>query len=499
MTSPDWSLQGHRTAFKLISLTVRVFVEWNQYGPVFKFLMDGDTWPDFLKVLKIAQLSTSLTKDLVALGNDEEVLGVLRKFLKKHSNSDPLIVTDLATIYKKELSLVIHQGIVSGADVLARAFEIKELRNNLFSSITNEIHQPEMQVQMFRARYRRWRYIWRSFTSNLVREIPEVLKVARRVPDLPRPATGNDCDQVHTVDPFSMPLCRPSRPAYEYVPLLIVFGALVVAVGVVLTLGTIWKTASRFHYVILACLFASCALRLTFYVFWTMPVGEAVDSAITRESFPVSLEASHIVERLGAVLFAAVCSIFSFVLVKANFDAFFPDRKKLFFLLTVVGAVLIGCVAIYAITMVIVVSVLLAVETVVDASRVLLAVASAFFSLAVVAGFVVTWRSVRSDPLLQVARMRTLFFLASSCVLASLFVLSLIFTCLYVFESISEWGKAYFFTTAVAEALLGAAVVAYCCVAILSKRSPTSSQKKEEQKFEQPQDESAVPLLYSNY
>jgi hypothetical protein len=214
------------------------------------------------------------------------------------------------------------------------------------------------------------------------------------------------------------------------------------------------------------------------------------------QKFDVSFVASHVVERFAALLFAAVGSIFAFVLLRANFDAFFPEKKKIFFALTIAGIAAIGGVAIYSIAMVIVVTLMRTSENIVDMSRVLLAVVSALFSLAVVAGFVVTWFSVRSNPGLQVARNRTLFFLGGSCVLAVMFVLSLVFTSLYVFVNLAAWGEAYFFTTAAAEALLGAAVLAYCFFAMLAQRVPT---QKEEQKFEEPKDEAAVPLLYSNY
>ncbi len=485
---------GRRTGLKLLSALWNLVSEMKLLKPIFQTAMGGPTfnWRKYEQTLEDTLLSKELSKQLIDLGQDQEVLGVMDKFMRTYHGQDPHIVESLRTAYNFEIVRVNENGRISIATLLGRSVKIRKNRDVVFSLMANDGDYSELMVQMFRARYRRWRDAWRTLTLIVQRNIPELTKFVENMPLPQREVTA--CHLTKVFSPFSMPLCRYPRPAYEVAPLLVVFGTLIIASAVAVVLGLLWKSASRFHIVILACLFASCALRLTFYSFWAIAIGEGFTS--DDQNFTVSFVASHVVERFAALLFATVGSIFAFVLVRANFDAFFPEKKKIFFVLTIAGIAVIGAVAVYSVAMVIVVSLMRTSENIVDMSRLLLAATSALFSLAVVAGFVVTWLSVRKDPALRAALNRTLLFLAGSCILAIMFVLSLVFTSLYMFVNLSAWGEPYFFTTAAAEALLGAAVLCYCFLAIFAQRVPT---QKGEQKFEERPDEAAVPLLYSNY
>lgn len=304
---------------------------------------------------------------------------------------------------------------------------------------------------------------------------------------------------VNQVSPFSLRYCRSPRPMSESIPLLLVFSLLLLGAVCLLVVGLWKKRLAIFHVVLLLAVFVSCALRITFYSFWTIPIGESFTSFTgSSEKFAVSIEAANIMERLGGVFFTALFAIFTYILLSASLATFFPDRKKLLIILTIIGAALLVLSTGYCVAIVAVANVLVTNENIIDFGRILLASLSVLFCTALICTWILVLVSTRENAQFESHKKRTVIFLIASSLLLVGFVLTLVFACLYTFVQVAQWAKPYFFTLAVAEFLSGLAILSYVFIAVRAKvvgdKSGYSSMVDDEH-----EEEDSVPLLYAEY
>ncbi len=495
VVDPD---EGNSVAFKFIDAIGGAFLEAKLFEPLIDLLLgqapDYQAWEDTRGPIAF---TPEVTEKVLSLSTDQEVLKVLGLLAKKTLPQEPDFVDSLVEAFEFEAKISTKDRPVVLGTIIARKYEAIRNRNQLFS-LLSEFEASEFVIQRHRARYRRWRNAYLNLALFFNNSVPGLADYYYKL-ELPRGTSGMRCRASQEANPFAMSVCREPRPPQDWVPVVIVFGLLIVATVAAGVLALVWKSGSTFHYILLACLLVACVFRLTFFASFAVPVGEVYDIAVQLAS--MSLEAQAAVERIGAVAFAAICSIFCFVLVKANVETLYPEKKRLFVVLSWIGAIFMALIALYAIIMVIVWNKSIFNEHVLDLSRPLLSLASAVFASGLAIGFVFTWASVRKDELLAPARKRTLLFLASSSVLAVLFLLAFVFCVLYTFLSVAGWSWAYVYTTVAAESALGLAIVLYCFLAITAKRMPTARQRESSSLADSSssRDQSAVPLLYSDY
>ena len=306
---------------------------------------------------------------------------------------------------------------------------------------------------------------------------------------------------IDEANPFAIRFCRPPRPMEEYIPLLVMFSSVLLCAVALLIVGLVKKSFAIFQVVLLAAVFVSCAIRIVFYSFWAISIGEGFTQFTgSTENFAVSIEAANIIERLGAVFFVALFAICTYVLLSAALSTFFPNRNKLLVVLTVLGAAVLVLSTGYSIAMVVVSNIHVDLDIPLDMGRILLACLSVVFCGALVCTWILVLFATRGNYQFESHKKRTVIFLIGSSILLIAFILTLVLACLYTFVEVATWGRPYFFTQATSEFLAAFAILSYIFAAVRAKVMGDKSNYVSmiEQSEEEERDD-FVPLLYKAY
>jgi hypothetical protein len=271
---------------------------------------------------------------------------------------------------------------------------------------------------------------------------------------------------------------RIRQPPHVWLPMVILFGIAFVACSVVFVLALLWK-GSAFQIALMSMVGVACAGRVAYWSFWGVEVGESVSSKIING---VSYLANNLVEALASLLFVFVMMLFVFILSRANFKTFYPEKTVVTTVFGIVTLVLGVAFGVYSITISVLVEVKYT-KMIFNYSRVFGAVLGCVFASLLLCGFVLTLYHVRKKEGDQTGLMkRTVVFLIASAVLAASFLANLIVVCGYTFVSMGKF-KMMFHLNGVAELMLTFCLLTYVFLGIRASRVPRNLHRAEEKGY----------------
>lgn len=508
-----------RTTMKLLRSMYDIA---EQFGVVKTFVrvMAGEriqNWEDFRNNLVFRDWTPEVTARVNKIAKDPEVIAVVRAFFARIFLEDPSIADDLIAMGQRHIKL-----IQSGEPPQVRWSLIKRNDQNLrkerawLFDVVAQSPLPDTDRQKHRWRYRRWRRAWNQMFVRIREEFPKELDdVLMQLQNFSTPRSeevtdlAGACvaDQGLRFDPFRFTVCRSPRPPQEYIPWLVLFSLVVLAslfCGATIIYGLIRhkQKPQIILSVLLGGLFVAAVLRLCYFSFWTITIGD---------SFPVSILASDTIERVAGALFSILFVVFTFFLVRANVDTFLSEeseskRKMLLLIITIAFGVLVGGVLVYCIVMTVLTEATIMSTFVLDGSRFALSLLSAIMSIALVLAFVATMWNLRRAGANKQSMFRAILFAACSVVLAMMFITVAVITGLFTFASVAIFSKPLMNLQAASEVLFSAAILGYCFWSSLVSFPSSSSSKGDYESFissessaSEMTEDVTVPLIYNNF
>lgn len=189
------------------------------------------------------------------------------------------------------------------------------------------------------------------------------------------------------------------------------------------------------------------------FVIWSVTVGEKEDIfGKIIEHGSVSFIAADVVERIGGVLFFTLVTVFTTVVLQGNLETFYPERKRMVLVSSIVLGIIGLCTAGYAVAMSVVVQITGEVF-VFDASRIVISTVTCFIFALLVATFGITLHNVRSNGHYQAMQRNVVLFLSGCTLFLVLFLAVCLLSYLYTFVSLGTYGHSFFFLLYSSEAL----------------------------------------------
>ena len=235
---------------------------------------------------------------------------------------------------------------------------------------------------------------------------------------------------------FKMPFYVVGQPGFFALMAFFVFVVAIVGVFLVLAVRlSFWTEKKQFLALLLVVVVGSSIAAS----YWTLVSTGFQNIGFSPDVPNVSLVAVNILGRVASVIFLLLFALFTWMLISAVVESFFPERRKLsIFAMVCLVLVALGTAA-YSIAMIVIQSKLQWSLTI-DASAPLLAGVSLLFSSVLALMCLLAWRLV--DTKRAEMRRNAILFFAGSSFLAAVFLVSFIVSLLELTVDYFKYNEA---------------------------------------------------------